>query len=97
MAAFMLHYFYRDLIFPLRLRGGKPTPFVVWAMAAVFCVYNGYMQVRSHHLVQLQPSWVFFLSFSSLSASLLRLCFIVDTFTCPTHILCLYILFFILL
>lgn len=35
----------RDFIFPLRLRGGKPTPFVVWLMAALFCGYNGYMQV----------------------------------------------------
>ena len=44
MAAFMLHYFYRDLIFPWRIRGGKPTPFIVWLLAFVFCVYNGYMQ-----------------------------------------------------
>lgn len=34
-----------DFIFPLRLRGGKPTPVIVWLMAAVFCVYNGWMQV----------------------------------------------------
>lgn len=40
-----VHYFNRDFIFPLRLRGGKPTPFVVWLSAAVFCIYNGYMQV----------------------------------------------------
>ncbi|EFN60003.1 hypothetical protein CHLNCDRAFT_18410 [Chlorella variabilis] len=46
MAMFLLHYFHRDFIFPLRLRGSKPTPFVVWLMASVFCVYNGYMQAR---------------------------------------------------
>jgi 3-oxo-5-alpha-steroid 4-dehydrogenase 1 len=28
------------------MRGGKPTPLTVWAMAAVFCLYNGYMQTR---------------------------------------------------
>lgn len=36
-----------DFIFPLRLRGGKPTPFTVWLMAAVFCIYNGFMQAGS--------------------------------------------------
>ena len=46
LAAFLFHYFYRDLIFPFRLRGGKPTPFTVWLLAAVFCVYNGYMQTK---------------------------------------------------
>ena len=45
MAMFLLHYFNRYFIYPLRLRGGKPTPFIVWLMAAVFCIYNGYMQV----------------------------------------------------
>lgn len=42
-----------DFIFPLRLRGGKPTPFTVWLMAAVFCIYNGYMQASYHVLVRL--------------------------------------------
>lgn len=46
MTLFLVHYFNRDFIFPLRLRGGKPTPFTVWLMAAVFCVYNGYMQTK---------------------------------------------------
>ena len=46
LATFLLHYFYRDLVFPFRLRGGKPTPLVVWAMALAFCVFNGYMQSR---------------------------------------------------
>ena len=46
LALFLVHYFNRDIIYPLRLRGGKPTPFVVWLSAAAFCIYNGYMQVR---------------------------------------------------
>lgn len=46
MGTFLIHYTYRDLIFPFRLRASKPTPFVVWAMAAIFCVYNGYMQTK---------------------------------------------------
>jgi 3-oxo-5-alpha-steroid 4-dehydrogenase 1 len=46
MSTFLLHYFNRDLIFPFRIRAGKPTPFIVWLLAAVFCVYNGYMQAR---------------------------------------------------
>lgn len=40
-ALFTLHYANRTLIFPLRLRGGKPTPVVVAALAFVFCSYNG--------------------------------------------------------
>ena len=45
--AFLLHYANRDFIYPLCLRGAKPTPVTVWAMAAVFCIYNGWMQARS--------------------------------------------------
>ena len=32
LALFLVHYLHRDFIFPLRIRGGKPTPFVVWLM-----------------------------------------------------------------
>lgn len=46
MVLFLVHYVYRDVIFPFRLRGGKPTPFTVWLLALVFCVYNGYMQTK---------------------------------------------------
>ena len=35
MLLFCIHYTNRDLIYPLRLRGGKPTPFVVlWALTS---------------------------------------------------------------
>jgi 3-oxo-5-alpha-steroid 4-dehydrogenase 1 len=40
-ALFTLHYFNRTLVFPFRLRGGKPTPIVVCALAFFFCSYNG--------------------------------------------------------
>ncbi|KAI8473732.1 MAG: 3-oxo-5-alpha-steroid 4-dehydrogenase-domain-containing protein [Monoraphidium minutum] len=46
LACFLGHYAYRALVFPLRMRGGKPTPFVVWLLAAVFTCYNGYMQAK---------------------------------------------------
>lgn len=46
MAMFLVHYLYRDAIYPFRLRAGKPTPFVVWLLALVFCCYNGYMQTK---------------------------------------------------
>lgn len=42
--AFLLHYTYRALAFPLLIRGGKPTPLVVWAMALAFCLWNGFLQ-----------------------------------------------------
>lgn len=53
MAAFMLHYAYRDLVFPFRLRGGKPTPVTIVLMAFAFCTYNGYMQTR--YLLEVAP------------------------------------------
>ena len=46
MAAFLIHYFNRDLIYPFRIRAGKPTPVIVWLLASFFCMYNGFMQSR---------------------------------------------------
>jgi hypothetical protein len=56
-AAFLLHYTNRSLIYPLRLRGGKRTALTVWAMAALFCSVNGFLQVSQCTPVsaQLQP------------------------------------------
>ncbi|CAM4511604.1 3-oxo-5-alpha-steroid 4-dehydrogenase 1 isoform X3 [Lepidochelys kempii] len=47
VALFIVHYAHRALIFPVLIRGGKPTPFITFALALIFCVYNGYLQGRS--------------------------------------------------
>jgi 3-oxo-5-alpha-steroid 4-dehydrogenase 1 len=36
----------RTFIYPLRLVGGKSTPFVVFLLAFSFCFVNGYLQTR---------------------------------------------------
>jgi len=41
---FLAHYLNRTVVFPLRLRGGKPTPLGVAAMAFAFTTWNGLMQ-----------------------------------------------------
>ncbi|XP_069469823.1 3-oxo-5-alpha-steroid 4-dehydrogenase 1 isoform X2 [Ambystoma mexicanum] len=46
LGAFIAHYVQRTLVFPFLIRGGKPTPFVTFVLAFVFCVYNGYLQGR---------------------------------------------------
>lgn len=46
LGAFIAHYIHRTLIFPFLIRGGKPTPFISFALALIFCVYNGYLQGR---------------------------------------------------
>lgn len=55
LGMFLYHYFNRALIFPLRIRGGKPTPFGVFLMAFVFCLWNGYLQGRSLSLADYPP------------------------------------------
>ena len=44
LALYCLHYAHRALIYPLRLRGGKPTPLLIAALAAAFCTFNGALQ-----------------------------------------------------
>jgi hypothetical protein len=36
----------RTVIFPLRIRGGKPSPITVVLLAFLFCTVNGYIQAR---------------------------------------------------
>jgi hypothetical protein len=62
-AAFLLHYANRSLIYPLRLRGGKRTALTVWAMAALFCSVNGFLQVshdscRARLPQRLKAAWL---------------------------------------
>lgn len=44
---FLAHYVWRSFVYPLLLRGGKPTPAGIWLLASSFCMYNGYMQASS--------------------------------------------------
>jgi protein-S-isoprenylcysteine O-methyltransferase Ste14 len=44
----LVHYFNRALVFPLRMRGGaKPTTFTVVATAIAFCVTNTYLNAHA--------------------------------------------------
>jgi len=47
---FILHYFQRTFIFPLLIRGGKPTPMIPFVMAILFCSINGWLQTA--HLMK---------------------------------------------
>ncbi|RUS83040.1 hypothetical protein EGW08_009179 [Elysia chlorotica] len=40
----MIHYFQRTFVFPLLIRGGKPTPLFPFVLAFIFCAVNGYLQ-----------------------------------------------------
>jgi 3-oxo-5-alpha-steroid 4-dehydrogenase 1 len=43
-AAFVTHYAYRSLVYPLRIRGVKGTALTVWLMAVAFTTLNGFIQ-----------------------------------------------------
>lgn len=45
IAMFLAHYAWRAFAYPLLLRGGKPTALLPWLLAAVFCCWNGFIQV----------------------------------------------------
>mmetsp|Transcript_25442 Transcript_25442/g.76405 ORF Transcript_25442/g.76405 Transcript_25442/m.76405 type:complete len:258 (+) Transcript_25442:197-970(+) len=44
LALFCCHYFNRAVVYPYRIRGGKPTPLVVMLSAFGFTFVNGYLQ-----------------------------------------------------
>lgn len=54
---FILHYWQRTFIYSFLIRGGKPTPFIIWTLAFLFCTVNGYIQVRSIQLQQFPNGW----------------------------------------
>jgi len=52
-------YIYRSLVYPALMRKGKPTPMIVFLIAAVICLLNGFMQTRYLLLFALYPDdWV---------------------------------------
>ncbi|KAM4538625.1 3-oxo-5-alpha-steroid 4-dehydrogenase 1 isoform 1-T2 [Odontesthes bonariensis] len=56
---FLCHYFQRAIIYPFLIRGGKSTPFVSFFLAFVFCLYNGFLQVRYlSHYAEYPADWV---------------------------------------
>lgn len=54
------HYVNRVFIYPAGIRGGKPTPFVIMALAFLFCWANTYLQIRDLTYFTVYPSdWVY--------------------------------------
>ena len=50
---------FRACIFPLLIKGGKPTPFIPFFLALFFCFYNGYMQGRFlTHFASYPEDWL---------------------------------------
>lgn len=54
MMAFLCHYTYRTIVFPLRTIGGKPAPASVMLLGFSFCVWNGFLQ--GYYLVHQLPA-----------------------------------------
>ncbi|XP_037386116.1 3-oxo-5-alpha-steroid 4-dehydrogenase 1 [Talpa occidentalis] len=46
LAMFLVHYAHRCLVYPLLIRGGKPSPLYLCLVAFLFCTCNGYLQSR---------------------------------------------------
>jgi len=56
LLCFVTHYVNRTLIYPLRMRGSKPTPLLLMLCAVAFCALNGYVQCRSLTRLIIIPS-----------------------------------------
>ena len=52
LGLFVFHYFNRTIIFPLKIRGGKPTPFFIMLSAIFFTTVNGYIQGKQLTAIQ---------------------------------------------
>jgi 3-oxo-5-alpha-steroid 4-dehydrogenase 1 len=44
LSIFLTHYLNRTFIYPMQIKNGKPTPFLIMMMAFVFCLFNGVIQ-----------------------------------------------------
>ncbi|XP_068603519.1 3-oxo-5-alpha-steroid 4-dehydrogenase 1 [Brachionichthys hirsutus] len=56
---YFCHYIQRSLVYPFLIRGGNATPFASFVLAFVFCIYNGYMQIRYlSHYAEYPARWV---------------------------------------
>eukprot|EP00088_Acartia_fossae_P031550 TRINITY_DN3241_c0_g1_i1.p1 TRINITY_DN3241_c0_g1~~TRINITY_DN3241_c0_g1_i1.p1 ORF type:complete len:277 (-),score=17.53 TRINITY_DN3241_c0_g1_i1:307-1137(-) len=53
---FTIHYVNRAVIFPLRLKSGKPVPLLTVAMAFQFCLCNGMLQYL--YIDEKYPHWL---------------------------------------
>ena len=52
---FIFSFFFSSFIYSLSIVGGKPTPFLPFFLAFVFCTGNGYMQARGALLLSNYP------------------------------------------
>ncbi|GCC35421.1 hypothetical protein chiPu_0013905 [Chiloscyllium punctatum] len=59
LGMFIGHYIHRSLIFPFLIKGGKATPFIPFALAFIYCAFNGYLQARFLSKYAVYPSnWI---------------------------------------
>ncbi|XP_069770291.1 3-oxo-5-alpha-steroid 4-dehydrogenase 1 [Narcine bancroftii] len=59
LGLFICHYTHRSLVYPFLIRGGKSTPFIPFALAFIFCAFNGYLQARYLIKYAVYPSdWI---------------------------------------
>lgn len=60
IGCFLLHYFNRAILYPLKMKNSNPMPFSVMFLAFCFCFWNGFTQSVSLLFVNEYPdSWVY--------------------------------------
>ncbi|KAE9415322.1 hypothetical protein Angca_007665, partial [Angiostrongylus cantonensis] len=45
LVTFLIHYFNRTFVYPFQLKSGSGTPWYICLVGALFCIWNGYVQV----------------------------------------------------